>query len=355
MDRNQKVICCGKNFEKKTKVKADKVLAKKHFNKILIILVSLVLLVYFSLFSIGLGSIKFSLMDILDCIRGQSENPLAQQIIYNIRIPRILTSILVGMNLAVAGLMLQGILKNPMASPNIIGVNSGAGLVAVIIMSIFPSKIEYVPMAAFSGALITSIFIYILSIFSMNKGTTLILAGVAINSLFSSITSGIMLINSDELLISYTWLAGSFSGRSWTYFYMILPYSIIGLSIALFLSPKLNLFSLGDEMAKSLGISVKKYKIIVIIIASTLAGSAVSVAGTIGFIGLIAPHIARLLVGYDHRYLLPLSIFLGALLTLLSDTIARTIFSPFELPVGIIISILGAPFFLSLLYKKKGF
>lgn len=185
------------------------------------------------------------------------------------------------------------------------------------------------------------------------KEFILMLAGIAVSNLLSAVTSGLMVINSDVLDITFSWLLGSLSGRGWGAVGMILPYSIIALTLAIIISPKVNLFGLGDELASSVGLETRYYRILILLIASALAGSAVSVAGTIGFVGLIAPHSARLLIGNDHRYLVPLSALFGAILLIVSDTVARTIFQPIELSVGIITSILGAPFFLYLLRLNK--
>lgn len=277
------------------------------------------------------------------------------QIINNVRIPRIITGILVGMNLAVAGTLLQGVLRNPMASPNIIGVNSGAGLMAVILMTILPSQLLFLPAASFIGALCSSLLICGISMERTGGSSTvnIVLAGVAISMFLNSITSGIMVFNSDVLDITYSWMLGSLSGRSWSAVKIVFPYNVIGGLAALYLAPRVNLFSLGEEIANSVGLNVKLYRILIIAIASALAGSAVSAAGTIGFIGLIAPHTARLIIGEDHKYLIPLAALFGAILLVVSDTLARTIFQPVELSVGIVTGVLGAPFFIMLLCKNK--
>lgn len=331
----------------------EKTLQIKLKKQISVIMVLFLILFIAVIFSIKVGTMTFSIREIIDSFGKSAENEISGQLIKNIRMPRILLGMLVGMNLAVAGVLLQGVLRNPMASPNIIGVNAGAGLAAVIIMIVFPVRMEFLSLSTSIGAFVTSLIIYGVSYFSGNKNVNLILAGVAISALFSSLTSGLMVLNSDNLNLTYNWLIGSFSGKSWTEFKNIYPYSLIGLSLAFFVSPKMNIFMLGEEMAETMGVSVKKYKIFIILISSLLAGSAVSISGTIGFIGLISPHMGRILVGNNHKFLIPTTALLGALLVILSDTVARTMFSPFELPVGIIIAILGAPFFLYLLFSKN--
>lgn len=308
-----------------------------------------------ALYGIANGTIDFTLQQVWDVLMGQQTEGLANQIIWNVRLPRVLTGMLVGMNLAVAGSLLQGVLRNPMASPNIIGVNAGAGLAAVVVMVIFPGAIQYVPVASFFGALVAAMLIYLLSMNRQTGSATvhLVLAGVAMSAFFSALTSGLMTLNADELEVTYSWLLGSLSGRSWPYFYTLLPYSMVGLLMAMVISPKVNIFALGEEMGNSIGVSVHWYRTIIIAISAILAGSAVSVAGTIGFVGLIAPHMARLIIGSDYRYQIPMAAIIGGGLLMFSDTIARVIFQPFELSVGVVTSIMGAPFFLYLLYRKR--
>lgn len=321
----------------------------------LILLLAFAVLVGISVIcSISWGTVAVQGRDILNVLTGTPGNETVQQVLYNIRIPRVLIGVLAGSNLAVAGALLQGVLRNPLASPQVIGVNSGAGLVAVIIMIVFPGQIGWLPFGAFLGALGAATMVYLLA----NKegsGLTvnIILAGVAISALLGAFTSGLMILHSDDLEITYTWLLGGLTGRGWSHFRMIWPYSLGGLLLALALSPKINLFLLGDEVGSSLGLEVKLYRIVLLINGALLAGSAVSVAGTIGFVGLIAPHLARLLVGNDYRYLVILSALLGACLLVTADTLARFVFQPVELPVGILTAALGAPFFLYLMYRKQ--
>jgi iron complex transport system permease protein len=322
--------------------------------KLSIISAALIILIIVIIFSLSTGTIEIKISEIIEIFRGGLKNTFVWHIVTNVRLPRILTGVLVGINLAISGVLLQGILRNPIASPNIIGVNAGAGLAAVAIMTLFPGKMNFIPFAAFGGALLATLLIYILATRSSSASSTvhIVLAGVAVSSILGALTSALMMLNSDVLEISYSWLQGSLSGRSWTSFKMIWPYTLLGLFISIIISPKINLFSLGDEMAGSIGLPTKFYRTLIILTSSILAGSAVSVAGTIGFVGLIAPHAARLFIGNDHRYLVPLSALFGAILLVLSDTLARTLFQPIELSVGIITSILGGPFFLFLLYKK---
>ena len=334
-----------------SKVRLERLKKKNRF--FWIILFILLLFMAFIL-SILNGTLSFSPHEVLDVFRGRSQEQLIQHIVWNVRLPRTLVAMMVGFNMAIAGALLQGILRNPLASPNIIGANSGAGLAAVIVMSLMPRNMKVLPSAAFLGALLAGLIIYALARREgRSSGITIILAGVALGALLSAFTSALMILHSDDLGITYTWLAGSLIGRGWPYFSLIWPYSLAGGLAAVFLSPRVNLFLLGEEVGKSLGLSVEISRLLIIINASILAGSAVSVAGTIGFIGIVAPHTARMMVGNDYRYLVILSGILGSLLLTISDTLARTLFQPLEIPVGIFTAVLGAPFFYFLLYKKR--
>lgn len=325
----------------------------KHY-RFSIIIISAIVLVIVVVASTLMGTVGFTLSELWGVITGAyAKEDFVYRIVINIRLARTITGLCVGMNLAVAGVLLQGILRNPMASPNIIGVNAGAGFAAVLIMTVIPGKITAIPIAAFVGAVAAAMIIYLLSLAAgRDKTIYIVLAGIAVSNLIKALTSALMDINNDVLDVTYSWLLGSLSGRSWSAVNTVWPYSLIGLTVAFFISPKVNLFVLGDEVALSVGLPIRRYRIGIMMVAAVLAGSAVSVAGTIGFVGLIAPHTARLIVGNDHRYLVPLSAILGAILLIVSDTVARTVFQPVELSVGIITAILGAPFFLMLLYKK---
>jgi iron complex transport system permease protein len=327
---------------------------RNHWRRIWTVLLFTMALLIAVVVSICLGTTRFGLQDLLSICTGQIASGTMPQVIQNIRLPRILTGIAVGVNLAIAGALLQGLLRNPLASPQVIGVNSGAGLMAVLIMLVFPGMINLLPLGAFLGALLAAILIYMLASKQRSGVTTnIILSGMALSALLHAATSALMLLYGDELQVTFTWLIGGLTGRGWSYFYTIVPYCVVGAIAAIIISPKLNLFVLGEEIGGALGLSVSFYRMVIITLAAFLAGSAVSVAGTIAFMGLIAPHLARLLVGNDYRYLIPLSAVLGALLIVVADTLARTAFQPVELPVGILTAALGAPFFFYLIYRRQ--
>ncbi len=320
--------------------------------KIVIIAVIYALLVVSLIVGISLGSLRISPLEVVKSIFS-TENKLYHNIIYNVRLPRNLIAAFVGINLALAGATLQGVLNNPLASPNLIGVSSGAGFMAFVIMIIFPDYSYLVPFGAFVGALATTLLIYLLA---WKKGVSpirLILSGVAVSAFLGAGINILMTFYPERVTGGLSFLIGGLSGRTWPDFQMIWPYTLVAGILCLLLSNQVNILLLGDEVATGLGLSVEKYRLILIVLSSLLAASAVSVAGILGFIGLIVPHIARLLVGSDYRFLYPATIGLGAAVLVACDALARMLFDPIELPVGIIMAILGAPFFLYLLRDRR--
>lgn len=299
---------------------------------------------------IRVGAVPFSAYDIWNVFIAPASNE-AYQIIYNIRVPRVLVGALTGINLALAGCILQGVLRNPLADPGIIGVSAGAGLAAMSVMILWPGLMALVPAAAFVGALLAAGIVFLLSWDRGIQPLRLILAGVALAAFFGGGMSALMVFHSDKVQGTVNWMAGGFQGRSWNHVQMILPYSLVGVLGTMLSYRHLNALQLGDEVAKGLGIRVEKTRFFLVVLAALLAASAVSVAGLLGFVGLIIPHIARMLVGSDFEYLMPCAAVLGATIVVAADTVARTIFSPVEVPVGIFMAFLGAPFFIYLLRK----
>lgn len=300
------------------------------------------------------GPISISFSEIIDALLHKEES-VHQQIILDVRLPRVLIGVFIGCCLAASGAILQGVMKNPLADPGIIGVSSGAGLAAVVSMVLLPQYSYLLPVAAFLGALATSLVIYILAWDHETSPVKIVLAGVAINALLGAIMNGIMVIFSDRVQPVLPWLSGGLTGRGWHHFEFMIPYATIGIILAVFAINPSNLLLLGDEQAKLLGQKVEWHRFLLITLASLLAGIAVSVAGLVGFVGLVVPHFIRMLIGDDYKFLLPLSMISGSILVVLADTIARTLFDPIELPVGILLACLGAPFFLMLLRKRRMF
>lgn len=330
---------------------SEKILLRENKNKRLIIFTLLILAIASFLISNCIGSVNISVKDIVFSILGKSTSA-NEQIIKNIRLPRAILSVLVGTNLALSGCILQGIMHNPLADPHIIGVSSGAGLLGIIILIIFPEKIDLLPIVAFIGAMGAAMLIYALAWKRGINTVRIILAGVAVSTLLGAGISAIMVFYSDKVHGALMFMNGGLSGRSWPYVKIILPYTIFGLICCMLFSEKLNILTLGDDVARSLGLNVELSRIGFTALAAILAASAVSVAGLLGFVGLIVPHICRMILGSNHKYLFPSTAFLGAIILSLSDTVARVVFSPKEIPVGVIMALLGAPFFLYLLRKE---
>lgn len=281
------------------------------------------------------------------------------QIWLNIRLPRILLAVIVGLALALSGALFQGLFHNPMADPALIGVNSGASLAvatSILLPSLLPSEwaIYGTMLFAFLGSLIVSALIYGLSYRANASMQKLLLAGIAVNALCFALVGMLTYISNDQQLRQFTlWTMGSLGQAQWQ---PLIVAGLIILPVALYsftLANKLNLLQLGDEEAHYLGVDVVRLKKQLILLGALLVGSAVAVSGAIGFIGLVIPHLVRFKLGADHRWVLPASALAGAILLLTADTLARTAFSPAELPVGMLTSFIGAPYFLWLVMKYK--
>jgi iron complex transport system permease protein len=335
------------------KVKIDDGRSDKTKKKATLVLFICISILSF-LISMSNGAVKISFTEIIETLFIK-ESTANYQIIWNVRFPRTIVASLVGTCLALSGAILQGIMRNPLAGPNTIGVSSGAGLMTLIVLIIFPDYYNFAPAGAFIGALLATMFIYFLSWKDGASPMKLILAGVAVSSLLGAGNNIIMTFYPDKVSGVIGFMVGGLSSVNWKQAEMILPYAIIGIVLVLFIPNKLNIIMLGDEVATGLGINVEKTRFLFIVIASLLAGAAVSVVGLLGFVGLIVPHTTRIFIGSDYRYLLPATIFTGSATVLLCDTLARVIFAPVEIPVGIIMSALGAPFFLYLLRRKRDY
>ncbi|MCT4688853.1 FecCD family ABC transporter permease [Vallitalea sp.] len=322
----------------------------KDNNKIAFIIAFGILLIIAFLLSNAKGSMNVSMRRILEVIIN-NDGSAERLVIWNIRLPRTIVAGLVGVNLALSGCILQGVMRNPLADPGIIGISSGAGLAGIIILILFPKYQILVPPFAFVGAMGAAIMIYVLSWKGGIQPIRVILAGVAVSTLLGAGISALMVFFSDRVHGALMFMNGGLSARSWPELKTILPYTIIGLIILLFMSEKLNILILGDDIARGVGLNVELVRFGLTAVAAMLAASAVSVVGLLGFVGLIIPHSVRLMVGNDYKYLIPGSSLLGAAIVMLSDTFARTVLSPVEIPVGIVMAILGVPFFLYLLRK----
>jgi iron complex transport system permease protein len=277
-------------------------------------------------------------------------------VVHTFRLPRIVLSFLVGMALATSGTILQGITRNPLAEPGILGISAGAGLTAVALIVYFRDiPLTYLPFAAFAGAIITAVAIYVLS---WKRGATsplrMVLIGVAMASGLGSITT-ILLTFGDIYTVqqAYLWLVGSVYGSNWEHVHALGGWMLVFIPLAWILSRQLNIIHLGDESAKGLGMKVERQRALLLLASVALASAATAVSGTIGFIGLIAPHAVRKLVGPAHEGLLPISALFGGTLLMLADLIGRWVIAPSEMPVGVVTGVIGAPYFFFLLYRHR--
>ncbi len=317
------------------------------------LVLGLLLLLVCSLASIALGAIEIPLQTIYAAFthfNGSSEH----LIVRTVRLPRTLVCLTVGAALAVAGAIMQGLTHNPLAAPEILGIDAGAALAVVMVVCFFNDTSLSVYAGAFMGAGIAALIVYLLGSLGRNGLTPLKLtvAGAALTEFLFSLTLGILVLNQRTLEEVRFWLAGSVAGRDFNLLLQVLPYIAVGLLLALILSKQLTTLALGEDVAKGLGQQTALVKVLAAVSIVLLSGSSVAVAGPIGFIGLVVPHVVRFLVGVDYRWILPYAALAGAILLLLADISARLIIQPQELPVGIMTALVGAPFFIYLARRR---
>ena len=324
---------------------------KKRIRAVVVIGVLLAVSVLAVVFCVGIGTIEFTPREVLRAIFVDDGSP-SRLIIWNLRFPRILTGGLVGICLALSGCVLQGVMRNNLASPSTIGVTGGASFVGYLTLVAFPAYSYLLPLGSIVGAFVTTMLIYALAYQKGVSPVRMILSGMAVSALFGAFNDIIKTLFAESLGNASGFLVGGLNGCGWRSFRMILPYALAGLLVCLFLPSKMNILMLGDETANALGLRTELFRFLLIAVSSLLSGAAIAAVGMLSFVGLIVPHIARLLVGSDYRYLFPASVFLGFSLIVLCDTIGRVIMPPGEVPVSIIISFIGAPFFLFLLRSR---
>lgn len=306
------------------------------------------------IWSVGQGEYPVPPLDVIRTIFGlPTENPDYGFVVNTLRLPRTLVAWGVGMALALAGTLTQGITRNPLASPDIIGVNAGAALAAVSLIVVFPSvPISLLPFAAFGGALSVAILIYAIAWQGGSSPVRLILVGIGFSLIAGALTELMITFgNIYDVSQALVWLAGSVYGRSWAQVISFTPWLVIFGLLSLLLSRELNALQLGDEIALSQGCRLEWQRGWLLLCSVALAGSAVATAGSIGFVGLMSPHIARQLVGPSHEGLLPVAALTGGLVVVAADLIGRLLFAPIELPCGIVTAVIGAPYFLYLLIR----
>lgn len=326
---------------------------KKNSQKILVVVIILILIICF-LFSLIYGVEKISLIKIMKNIFTNNIN-LLETIFLQIRLPRTILVLLSGILLAGAGAVFQGFFRNPLAEPGVMGITSGAtlGAVSSFLLPTFFSHfiIQPITLFAFLGALITGLCVYLLAnrkTFS-NNTISFILIGTALGTFFSSLTSIILLVKEKQLHSMYIWTLGSFSGKGWNEIIFLIIPTVISLILIFIASKKMDVLSCGEQTAQSLGLNLQKTRVLVLVTGSLATATAVCAGGTIGFIGLIAPHIARIILGPSYKKLIPVSMMIGAIVLIVSDILSRVILSPSEIPIGIITSLIGAPFFISII------
>lgn len=323
-------------------------------NKYIFLLGFAVLLLAAILVSLLIGSVKMAPRQVFDALLGKDTQSTTARIILYSRLPRTCAALLAGASLAVAGVIIQTVLNNPLASPSIIGVNSSAGFAVALVCAFVPTAQKYTPVIAFLGALAGVLLVMGLSQSTVAARITVVLAGVAISNLFSAGIDAIVTLVPDALSGVSDFRIGGFTGVTMSQLGPAAVIILVSLVIVCSLAHQLDILALGTDTAKSLGLAVGRMRVIFLILAAALAGAAVSFSGLIGFVGLIVPHAMRKIVGEDNSMLLVASAMGGAFFVTICDLIARVLFSPFEIPVGIVLSFAGAPFFLWLLFRQRG-
>jgi iron complex transport system permease protein len=330
---------------------------RRYVIKVFVIFLLLITVVF--LISLNVGTAKVTVMDVLKTIIGQG-TPKAELVLFKLRLPRAIIAIIVGASLAVAGCIMQTVTRNALADPGIIGINAGAGLAVVFYVSFLSgtsADFPYLmPLMAWIGAIITAIVIFLLS-YSKKEGFSpnrMILMGIAVGAGLSAANIVLtMQLKEDEYSFIVQWLVGTIWGSSWSYVQLLAPFIVVLFPLIYLLSRQLNMLTLSEQISASLGVALTRTRIVAVILAIGLSATAVAVSGSISFVGLIAPHLVRRLVGAKHQYVLPMSAIAGAFLVVLADTIGRTVMAPYEIPTGIVAAIIGAPYFLYLLSKSR--
>ena len=319
--------------------------------KVSFIIISLLILLATVLGSLKLGSVNITFNELISGLfSGQKDGNIG--IIRDLRIPRVIIAVLVGANLAIAGVLLQAVIRNPLADPYITGISSGACVVTVFFMVFIPSVTSLRPVFGFFGGLVCCVIIYFMAYKNGLSPIRIVLAGAACNALLGGFSSMITVsagLGSGNI---QKWMMGSLATVNWSNVHILLIYSVIGIIAALVLSKVCNILALGSKNAKSLGFNSDLYMIIVTAVAVFLASISTSIAGVISFVGLVVPHVCRIIIGSDHKYLIPCSGIVGGFLVLFADTVGRMVMRPNEIPVGVVTAIFGAPFFLYLLRRS---
>ena len=310
------------------------------------------LLVSISILTLFVGAASFSFEQVIMSLLDINQ---VDFIIHQYRLPRIVLAIGVGAGLGLSGILVQGVIRNPLASPDLMGISAGAGLAATAMLVTMPNApLLLISLVSMGGGILAAALIGLLAYLSKPTPARLALIGVAVSAFLASGIDFLLIVNPIEINTAMVWLTGSLWGRNWQHVPFIWLALMTLLPLAFWLAWRLDVMGLGQESATTLGVSPKKIQVWVLIVAVLLASLSVSVVGTISFVGLLAPHLARLLFGHEHKYLIPASALLGAILIICADGLARGIHPPIELPAGVLTSVIGAPYFIFLLYRYRG-
>jgi iron complex transport system permease protein len=325
-----------------------------------VVTILFIVLVLLMIFSTGMGDMRLSPLQVLNALFGNGTK-MENLVVNSFRLPRIIIAFLVGISLAVAGAILQGLIRNPLASPDIIGLTGGASVAVVAFLAVYSDtsnsltiSIKWLPVGAFVGATIVALLVYTLSWKNGVSPIRLVLIGIGISALAQAVTTLLMVMGPIfQASQANIWLTGTVYGSTWDNVRILLPWTFVLVLLTIVLARKLNIQELGDELATSVGSKVQSQRLVLLLLGTGLTGGAVAFGGAIGFVGLMAPHIARRLVGSAFGALIPASALIGAILVVLADLIGRTVFAPIEIPAGVFTASIGAPYFVYLLYKSR--
>lgn len=319
------------------------------------LLCSLLLLVALFILHISIGSKPITTSVVMDALLHYDAQQFDHIVIWQLRLPRAVIALVVGASLSVAGALMQGVTRNPLADPGILGLLHGASLTVVVLVSIFAvNNVLWLPLFAAIGALLAAVLVWLIAVSAPGGASplTLILSGAAVTTFLSAFIALIKLIDESAFDSLRVWLTGSLAGRDLLVLWWCLPWLLVGFAIALLISPQVTAFAMGEETATGLGVKPHRLKILVLMAVITLTAPAVALAGPMGFVGLVIPHVVRLFFGYDYRYIVPYSAIIGSAYLLTVDIVARVALSPMELSTGIVTSLLGAPLFVWLVRAR---
>ncbi|GGF63572.1 putative siderophore transport system permease protein YfhA [Paenibacillus albidus] len=330
-------------------------LKHRNYKSMMLLVLLFLLMILLSLICLSIGSVWIPLKEVVLSLVGHNEES-SDLILMQLRMPRILAAVLIGAALAVAGALLQGVIRNPLASPDLLGVTGGASAAVVAFMTLFTGySVHWVPVIAIAGAFAAVLLNYSLAWKQGISPFRLVLVGLGISTAAGALTMFLLISGPSHLAAQVlNWMTGSVYGTNWTYIGLLWPWVVAIIPLSMLYARELNIQALGEETAQGLGSRLQLSRLMLLIYCVVLAGAAVGVAGTISFIGLLAPHIARRLAGHSYTFLIPVSAVVGAIILLLADLAGRMLFQPLDIPAGVFTAGIGAPFFMYLLFKRKG-